>query len=181
MRALRLFLRWGMGGLAPIIIILGVSACDSTGVRSTVRMPTDTPIGPATFVATDFSIVYPGEWLAVPGQPPTGQQGTRVSILIPDQANGHEVLQILETSGGNQSMQSICAARQGSPTSLAGLPTYYATAVGNTVRQWTYVDSNRNTYSLVAFDLGQDSTPQDRQRDDQILATFKVKNTTPGC
>jgi hypothetical protein len=188
MRMRRRFLFWRCGSLILLATLLAMSACAAAGTRSTAgtptAVPTDTPAGPMTYSAGDFSITYPGDLVAVPGEPPTGEQGTRVSIMIPDQGNGHEILQILETYPTAQAtLQSLCAwlAGMGSPTTLAGLPMYYRTIVGGTVRHWTYVDSNKNTYDLWADDLGQGTTAQDRQRDDQILATFKVKDTTPGC
>jgi hypothetical protein len=180
-----------LGGLGAIMLvtILAVSARGGAGSRSTVRAstatprlaPTATPVGPMTYSARDFSIVYPGAWVAVPGQAPAGAQGARVSIVIPDQANDHEVLQILELYPNPQdTLPSLCTGL-GSPTTLAGLPMYYQTVVGATVRLWTYVDSSKHTYNLWAFDLGPGSTPQDRQRDDRVLATFKVRDSTPGC
>ena len=82
MHALRRFLLWSCCGLT----LLAVSACDLTGARSTAgtpsAVPTDTPVGPVTYSAQDFSIMYPGEWVAVPGQAPTGDQGTSPSSVI---------------------------------------------------------------------------------------------------
>ncbi len=185
MRTWRRFLLWSCGGLILLVTLLAVSACAAAGARSTAGtptvVPTDTPVGPMTYSAGDFSIVYPGELVAVPGEMPTGEQGFSVSIMIPNQYNGQMILLIQEAYPYPQAtFQQLCAGI-GSPTTLAGLPMYYRTIVGDTQRFWTYVDSNKNMYNLWAFDLGQGTTAQDRQRDDQILATFKVKDTTPGC
>lgn len=138
--------------------------------------PTNTPASWHVYRGAHFTISYPPGWTYGIQSAPTGTMGTTVTLQGP----AGDALTIAEWYGYTDAQfRDLCRPNvDGTPAQLAGLPTTYMVVEG-VHRSWQFINSQRYSYGISTDDGMQ--SPAIQAAHDQILATFKPDDPTPGC
>lgn len=137
--------------------------------------PTNVPAGWQVYSGTHFTIAYPSGWTTTVSPAQTGLMGG--GIVLTDPATSGQVT-VSETWGYSQSQLQAMCQLQGAAVTLAGLSMKYSVGEG-VHRNWLFIDSHGTAYTLDAMDANQSQSVQ--QQHDNILATFRPDDASPGC
>lgn len=138
--------------------------------------PANVPTGWQVYSGPHFTIAYPPDWSYKTNSPPTGSTGMSVTLKGP----GGDQITVQELYGFSDSqVRDSCRPNpNGPPMKLGGIPMTYEVVEG-VYRDWQFFNSQHDSYNLTVLDGNQPQATQALH--DQILATFRPDDPTPGC
>src|SRR5690349_11281031 len=165
-----------LGGCQAVAGASIAPAATNTALAVAGTTPTSTAASWQVYRGERFTISYPAGWTYGTQPAPTGSTGTILTLQGPE----GDALTISEYSGYTYAQfQDMCRPNaNGKPAQLAGLQMTYMVVEG-VHRYWQFINSQRYSYGLSTDDGMQSQAIQAAH--DQILATFKPDDPTPGC
>lgn len=170
--------------LLLLLAVAALAGCGATpsAAATTTTTPTAAPTATATpsawqvYHGQHFAISSPPGWSYQTNPPPTGATGMGFTLKGP----GGDEITVQELYGFSDSqVQDYCRPDPtGTPVTLADIPMTYS-AIEGVYRTWHFFNSQHYSYMLSVMDGNQPQATQAQH--DQILATFRPDDPTPGC
>lgn len=169
--------------LLAVAALVGCGAAPSAG-SATLPTPDATPTPTATpsawqvYHGQHFTISYPPGWSYETYPAPTGSTGTGLTLKGPGGPLDEIEVQVLYGFTDSQVSDYCRPDPNGTSVTLAGIPMTYSVVEG-VHRYWHFFNSQHYSYGLSVQDATQPQATQAQH--DQILATFRPDDPTPGC
>lgn len=157
-----------LGSVSPTATA-SVPPATATPTLTLAPTPANVPAGWKALMTAYFTLGYPSDWTV---EVPSGLR----YILAPPSKETQLI--VVPTPQGDVSPYCPSATSGAKLTTFASLPmTYQLTGEGNTLRSWTFANTQHTVFTLDAQDTQASASLQ--AQDEAILATFRPDNATP--